>query len=94
MVTQPTVGSAGPGYRGAMPTVRYWAGAKAAAGVAEESIDAATVGSALTVARERHPALAGVLDHCALLVDGRRVDAKTDLAASDVLEVLPPFAGG
>lgn len=36
-------------------TVRYWAAAKSAAGVAEEPYEAETLAEALDAARERHP---------------------------------------
>lgn len=77
-----------------MPTIRYWAGAKAAAGVAAEAVDAESVASAMAIATKDRPALASVVPHCALLVDGRRVEADTPLPPDAVIEVLPPFAGG
>ncbi|NUT29092.1 MAG: MoaD/ThiS family protein, partial [Streptomyces sp.] len=52
-------------------TVRYWAAAKAAAGIAEEPFDAATLAEALDAVRERHPGeLTRVLRRCSFLVDG------------------------
>ena len=36
-----------------MAVLRYWAGARAAAGVAEEQVDAATLAEALDAARRR-----------------------------------------
>lgn len=83
----------------AVGTIRYWAAARAAAGVAEESYDATTLAEALAVARARHgDALARVLDRCSYVVDDAPVGGR---AHSDVLlrdggsvEVLPPFAGG
>lgn len=77
-----------------MPTMRYWAGAKAAAGVETETVDATTVGSAIDSVSAARPALATVLPHCALLVDGRRVQPTDTVTADEVIEVLPPFAGG
>lgn len=77
-----------------MPTLRYWAGAEAAAGTHDEELDAATVEDAVRQAEQAHPALAAVLPHCALLLDGVRVDREASLPADAVLEVLPPFAGG
>ena len=79
-----------------MVTVRYWAGARAAAGRAEESIDARTVGD-LLAAIEVRPALARVLGASSLLVDGtavRREDRTHLLPPGAVVDVLPPFAGG
>jgi molybdopterin synthase sulfur carrier subunit len=76
--------------------IRYWAGAKAAAGVDSERIEAATVASALALAvsggrRE----LARVIQRSSLLLDGVVVHDKTaTLADGQTLEVLPPFAGG
>ncbi|MFF4019569.1 MoaD/ThiS family protein [Streptomyces sp. NPDC001544] len=80
-------------------TVRYWAAAKAAAGVAEEPYDAATLGEALAAVRERHPGeLARVLQRCSFLIDGDPVGSRAHetvrLADGGTVEVLPPFAGG
>ena len=75
--------------------VHYWAAAKAAAGVAEETYDAATLGEALADAAKAHgPALEQVLARCSFLVDGVRADDTVALADGLVIEVLPPFAGG
>ncbi|MFF0224801.1 MoaD/ThiS family protein [Streptomyces sp. NPDC004629] len=80
-------------------TVRYWAAAKAAAGVAEEAHDAATLAEALAAVRERHPGeLPHVLRRCSFLVDGDPVGTRAHetvrLAEGGTVEVLPPFAGG
>ena len=77
-------------------TVRYFAGAKAAAGVAEEQVDAADVAELKAVLAERHgPALEKVLAVATLLVDGLAAkDPATVLPAGVTVEVLPPFAGG
>lgn len=78
-------------------TLRYWAAAKAAAGVAEEQVSARTLEEALAGARERHGSrLAAVLEAASLLVDGVRVTPEQHprLADGTVVEVLPPFAGG
>lgn len=79
-----------------MVTVRYWAGARAAAGRAEEAVDAGTVGDLLAAIEER-PGLARILSASSLLVDGtsvRREDTGHRLAPGAVVDVLPPFAGG
>ncbi|MFD4571675.1 MoaD/ThiS family protein [Streptomyces sp. NPDC058417] len=83
----------------AQVTVRYWAAAKAAAGVAEEPHEAATLADALRAARERHPGeLPRVLRRCSFLVDGDPVGTRghetVRLADGGTVEVLPPFAGG
>ncbi|MEU9284207.1 MoaD/ThiS family protein [Streptomyces sp. NPDC048275] len=80
-------------------TVRYWAAAKAAAGVAEEPYDAGTLAEALDAARERHPGeLVRVLRRCSFLIDGDPVGTRghetVRLAEGGTVEVLPPFAGG
>jgi molybdopterin synthase sulfur carrier subunit len=83
----------------AVGTIRYWAAARAAAGVAEDTYDAGTLADALAAARARHgEALARVLDRCSYVVDdapvgGRAHDAVT-LSEGGSIEVLPPFAGG
>jgi molybdopterin converting factor small subunit len=80
-------------------TLRYWAGARAAAGTTSEQTAAATLAEALEQARAgRDARFAQVLSVCALLVDGAPVGgrdpATVDLDGVDVVEVLPPFAGG
>jgi molybdopterin synthase sulfur carrier subunit len=85
-----------PGDDGDRATVRSWAGARAAAGLAEEAVDARTVGDLLAVIGTR-PGLARVLGASSLLVDGaavRREDTAHELPPGSVVDVLPPFAGG
>ncbi|NMR19113.1 MoaD/ThiS family protein [Cellulomonas fimi] len=79
-----------------MATVRYFAAAAEAAGRASEPLDAPTVGALRAAMVGAHgPDLERVLTRCSLLVDGRRVDDETHrLADHDVVDVLPPFAGG
>ena len=82
-----------------MTTLRYWAAARAAAGVAEEQVDAATLEAALRTAAERHgQRLAAVLAVCSFLVDGdpvgRRDHASVPLRPGSEVDVLPPYAGG
>lgn len=80
-----------------MVTVRYWAAAKHAAGVAEEKLDAATLAEALAEAVARRPAdteFRAVLARSAFLVDGEQAAEAVVLAEGAVIEVLPPFAGG
>jgi len=86
-----------------MVTIRYWAAAKEAAGVAAESCEAGTLAEALTTALARRDGdggdrLRGVLARSSFLVDGLPVGVRRhqdiSLARSAVIEVLPPFAGG
>jgi molybdopterin converting factor small subunit len=76
--------------------VRYFAAARAAAGVSEEKLDAPTLAVLLDTMSERHgSALASVLARCSFLVDGLACHNRgTPLAADTVVDVLPPFAGG
>ena len=74
--------------------VRYWAGARAAAGVENESYDADTVAGLVEQMKARHPALAPVLEVASLLVDGLAAPLEARLTSDQNVEVLPPFAGG
>jgi sulfur-carrier protein len=82
-------------------TVRYWAAAKAAAGVPEESVEAATLAEALAAAvagRKPDDPLRAVLARSSFLVNatpvGRAAKEAVQLEDGAVVEVLPPFAGG
>jgi molybdopterin synthase sulfur carrier subunit len=85
-------------------TVRYWAAAKQAAGVAEEKVSAGTLAEALAAAGTARgsasaaAAFAAVLARSSFLVDGAPVGSRApdsvQLADAAVVEVLPPFAGG
>lgn len=79
----------------AQGTIRYWAAARAAAGVSEEPFEAETLADAVTAAEAAHgPSLARVLGVASYLVDGVRTDRSAHLADGVTIEVLPPFAGG
>ena len=82
-------------------TIRYWAAAKAAAGVREESVEARTLAEALAAAvagRASDDPLRTVLARSSFLVNATPVGraARESVALEDgaVVEVLPPFAGG
>jgi sulfur-carrier protein len=76
-------------------TVRYWAGARAAAGVETDLVrGCATVADAVAAVDALHPALAPVTAVSTLLLDGRAAQREQPLPDGSVLEVLPPFAGG
>jgi molybdopterin converting factor small subunit len=81
--------------------VRYWAAAKAAAGVDGEELGGRTVADVLAAARDSHrdePRFATVLAVCSFLLGEEPVGSRdlTAIAVSDgdTLDVLPPFAGG
>lgn len=79
-------------------TVRYFAGARAAAGVDEQSVALPAGASLRTLAAALavlHPALEKVLGRSSYLCDSvaaRDLDAA--LPAGATVDVLPPFAGG
>ena len=82
-----------------MLTFRYWAAAKAAAGLAEEMVEAGTLALALDLVRAAHGSrLSEVLDRCSFLIDGNPVGsrdyASVSLADGALVDCLPPFAGG
>jgi molybdopterin converting factor small subunit len=74
-------------------TVRYWAGARRAAGVEHESVSATTVGD-LRAQLLARPPLARVAAVASFLVDGVQADDDTALQDGVEVDVLPPFAGG
>jgi len=75
--------------------VRYWAGARAAAGVDEERLaGVTTVRDLLTRLATAHPALEPVLPVCSVLVGGRASTGEASVPPGAVVEILPPFAGG
>jgi sulfur-carrier protein len=78
-------------------TVRYWAAAKAAAGVAEEPFDAETLGELVTKIT-RGAEIERVIKRSSFLVNGAPAGTRDlftiNLPEGAVVEVLPPFAGG
>jgi molybdopterin synthase sulfur carrier subunit len=84
----------------AVVTMRYWAAAKEAAGVAEHELTADTLAAALAASASRAGGgqLKAVLARSSFLIDGnpvgRRAAETVLLADGNVIEVLPPFAGG
>jgi molybdopterin synthase sulfur carrier subunit len=77
-----------------MTRVRYFAAAAEAAGTdAEERGEKSLVALRAAVVAE-HPTLADILPRCAVLVDGVRTDGDLVLDDAELIDVLPPFAGG
>jgi molybdopterin converting factor small subunit len=85
--------------------IRYFAAAKAALGVGEETRDAAgsTIGDLMSQLAQSAPApadpsvpdVAGVLARCSFILNRHATtDRATVLSDGDALDVLPPFAGG
>jgi molybdopterin converting factor small subunit len=80
-------------------TVRYFAGAKAAAGTGAEIVTlprGTTVADLVAaVAADHGEALTRVLAASSLLIDGLAVHERTaELPDGATVDVLPPFAGG
>jgi molybdopterin converting factor small subunit len=84
-------------------TVRYWASARAAAGVATDDLPvsgALTLTDVVRRAAALHPGsrLPGVLEACSVLLGDQPVksrDPETVLVRpGQTVEFLPPFAGG
>lgn len=78
-----------------MATIRFFAGAREAAGTDRDRIDASTVGAVLDVAVERSGgALAEVLPSCKVWVNGEPAGRDDAVADDDEVAVLPPVSGG
>jgi sulfur-carrier protein len=82
-------------------TIRYWAAAKDAAGMPEESLEAVSLADALSAAIARRGSgsrLPEIFARSSFLVDAAPVRraAIESIVLDDgaVIEVLPPFAGG
>ncbi|MDY6996305.1 MAG: MoaD/ThiS family protein [Actinomycetota bacterium] len=79
-------------------TVRYFAAARAAAGVDDEAVSlpsGATIADLVEALSARGPQLSTVLARCSYLCDGVAVrDKLTVLGDTQTVDVLPPFAGG
>lgn len=80
-----------------MPTIRFWAGARALAGVAEYEATEGPLPAVLESLRETFgDQMASLVRRSVLVVDGQRIDPAHDSYLEDgsVLEILPPYAGG
>lgn len=73
--------------------VRYWAGARRAAGVESETLTAATLAE-LRAALVARPELGKIAAVASFLVDGTQAGEDAALADGVEVDVLPPFAGG
>jgi molybdopterin converting factor small subunit len=76
--------------------VRYYAGARAAAGTSGEHVAAGSLEELTGVLTERHgERLAVILKAASFLVDGLAChDRQAALRTGATVDVLPPFAGG
>lgn len=78
-----------------MAVVRFFAGAREAAGVSRDEIDGATLGDVLDAARARYGAeFTAVLDTCRVWLNGDEAAQSAAVTAHDEVAVLPPVSGG
>lgn len=82
-----------------MTTVRYFAAAKSAAGVAEDQVEGGALADVLVAVKALHDErFSTVLSVCSFLVDGAPVGtrdpATVPVHADALVDCLPPFAGG
>lgn len=87
-------------------TVRFWAGARAAAGLGSVAVPVqgpttvaeVTRAAVAAVPASRHTQLSRVVAACSVLVDdqplGGADPSEVPVAAGQTVEMLPPFAGG
>lgn len=76
-------------------TIRFYAAARDAAGVAEISVSPGSLAESLREISHNNPRLTQVLERCSFLVDGAIChDPSVAIKAGSTVDVLPPFAGG
>ncbi|PID98549.1 MAG: molybdopterin synthase sulfur carrier subunit [Actinomycetales bacterium] len=83
--------------------IRYYAAARAAAGLTNETIDnpPETLGQLIDELAKIHPGKTAsgtpfgeIIEICSFLADGTRIETDSALDGIKCLDVLPPFAGG
>jgi molybdopterin converting factor small subunit len=74
-------------------TVRFWAGARRAAGHEYETLEASSIEDLRDTLALR-PDLARICERAAFLIDGEQASADATLRDNQTVDVLPPFAGG
>jgi molybdopterin converting factor small subunit len=78
-------------------TIRFFAGARAAAGCDQVRVDPGLLEQVIEGLHATFPALRAVTPRCSYLVDGlsaRRHEGGPLVGAGSTVDVLPPFAGG
>jgi sulfur-carrier protein len=92
------VGDVADGSVDTVITVRYFAAARAAAGREEETVTVpagTTVAALVDMLSGRGTELARVLQRCSYLCDSIAIrDVQTVIESGQIVDVLPPFAGG
>lgn len=75
--------------------IRYFAAARAAAGVSIQRVEPASLTQILATVSADNAQLAHVIEQCSFLVDSVAVnDMDIDIHAGSFIDVLPRFAGG
>lgn len=76
--------------------LRYFAAMRQAVGCSDEELVVdGGLDHVLAVLSERGEAIANLAGHCSYLVNGRRAEPGAEpLRDGDIVDVLPPFAGG
>lgn len=75
--------------------IRYFAAARAAAGVSIERVNPASLSMILKEVTANNAQLAHVMEQCSFLVDSVAVnDMDMPINAGSFIDVLPRFAGG
>lgn len=77
-----------------MATLLLFAQAREAAGTNRLSLSGATVQDLITQAAAAHPALARVIPHCKIWVNGEPTLPSDTINDSDEVALLPPVSGG
>jgi len=75
-------------------TVRAFAAAAESLGSEQFGVEASTVASLREALSGYSGTAPEVISRCSMLRDGDRLDDAVSLSAGDVVDVLPPFAGG
>ena len=75
--------------------IRYFAAARAAAGISVERVNPASLSMILKEVTANNAQLAHVIEQCSFLVDSVAVnDMDMPINAGSFIDVLPRFAGG
>jgi molybdopterin converting factor small subunit len=75
--------------------VNFYAAARAATGLSQSEFEGTTLAEVLAAISGSFPGLIPILPGCSYLVNGSAtVDQDLCLIASDVVDILPRFAGG
>ena len=75
-------------------SVRLYAGVRERAGVAEASVEAASVGDVRAALAARFPAIAGQLRFCRFALEDEFVDESAPVPPGATVDVIPPVSGG